>query len=147
MKDNRIMRKATERQSDWVQSECTASFALRNFKFQIGPINCCICHSLYRRLPKYNEEMKEMTKKEIEDSFGKFCKNCENWFCQDCMHLNYKAQSVCTAPYISSGNPVPGTGSERQSDRAQSDCKDGLLFRVSYEKSIGSTNVSYRCRI
>ena len=31
------------------------------------------------------------------------------------------AQRDCTTPYISSGNPVPGTGSERQSDRAQRD--------------------------
>ena len=66
-----------------------SDFELRNFKFQVGAINCCVCHGMYRRLPKYNEEMARMTKQEIDDSFGKYCEKCKFWYCGDCMHLNY----------------------------------------------------------
>ena len=64
-------------------------FEIRNYIATIGPVNCCVCKTLYRRLPKFNYELEKMNPQEIKDSFGKYCLNCKNWFCDDCMHINF----------------------------------------------------------
>jgi len=64
-------------------------FEIRNYIFQIGTVNCKICNTLYKILPKNNDEIKTMTLEQIKLSFGEYCKICNSWYCEDCMNLNY----------------------------------------------------------
>ena len=63
-------------------------FEISNYIKTIGPVNCCVCKTLYKRLPKFNYELKNMTIKQIKNSFGNYCEKCNNWFCEDCRHIH-----------------------------------------------------------